>query len=58
METCPVCEGSKTVTGIGCNMDTGCRPITIDCVLCDGKGLVTIEQADRYREEHGWRKYR
>ena len=58
MVRCSDCRGAKQSFGIGCNMDSGCRPITMTCRFCNGTGSVEAAAAERWHRGEALRKER
>lgn len=50
MVICPECDGAKTLPGVACIMDSGCRPFEAACEFCKGEGQVSPEAYERFRK--------
>ena len=55
---CPGCDGAKTLHGIACTIDRGCRPVEIACDFCKGEGQVSSEASERWQRGDALRKAR
>ncbi len=55
---CPGCDGAKTLHGIACTIDRGCRPVEIACDFCKGEGQVSSEASERWHQARALRDAR